>query len=93
MLRPCLELESIQVLAACRSYFFLGRALRCARIELGLRMCEARRGRRVGGTESNIHCGTALAGMIGIENSAARLWALVDLHIRASGISDSERKR
>jgi hypothetical protein len=80
-------------LAAGRSYFFLGRALRCARIELGLRMCEARRGRRVDGTESNVHCGTALAGTIGVENSAARLRALVDLRVRASGISDAERKR
>jgi len=85
--------ESNQFFAAGRSYFFLGPALRCYRIELGLRMCEAGRRRRVGGTESNVHCRTALAGTIGVENSAVRLCALEDLRVRPSGISDSERKR
>jgi hypothetical protein len=91
LLRLCLEVESIQFFAA--GYFFLGPAPRCYRIELGLRMCEARLRRRVGGTESNVQCRTALAGNIGVENSAVRLYALVDLRVRPSGISDSERKR
>jgi len=56
-------------------------------------MCEARRRRRVGGTESNVHCRTVLAGNIGVENSAVRLCAFVDSRVRLSGISDSERKR
>ena len=93
MFRLCLEVESIQFFASGRSYFFLGPALHCYRIELGLRMCEARRRRRVGGTESNVHCRTTLAGSVGIENSAVRLCAFVDLRVRPSGISDSERKR
>jgi hypothetical protein len=93
LFRLCLEVEPIQFFAAGRSYFFLGPALHRYRIELGLRMCEARRRRRVGGTESNVHCRTTLAGSIGIENSAVRLCALVDLRVRPSGISDSERKR
>jgi hypothetical protein len=85
--------ESIQVFAAGGSYFFRGPALRCYRIELGLRMCEARGRRRVDGTESNVQYHTALAGLIGIENSAVRLRALVHLRLRPSGVSDSERKR
>jgi hypothetical protein len=86
-------MEPIQFFAAGRSHFFLGPALHCYRIELGLRMCEARRRRRVGGTDSNVHCRTPLAGSIGVENSAVRLCALVDLRVRPSGFSDSERKR
>jgi hypothetical protein len=91
LLRLCLEVESIQFFAA--GYFFLGPAPRCYRIELGLRMCEARRRRRVDGTESNVQCRTALAGKIGVENSAVWLCAFVDLRVRPSGISDPERKR
>src|SRR5450631_366927 len=86
--RLCLELESIQFFAAGRSHFFLGPLLRCCRIELGLRMCEACRRRRVGGAESNVHCRTALAGTIGVERSAVWLCALVDLRVRPGGISD-----
>jgi hypothetical protein len=94
LLRLFLQAEPSRVFAAGRSYFFLGPALRCDRIELGLRMCEARRRRRIDdGTESNVHYRTALAGLIGVENSAVRLCALVDLRLRPSGVSDSERKR
>lgn len=94
MLRgPCLELESIQFFAAGRSYFFLGPLLRCYRIELGLRMREARRCRRVDGTESNVHFRTTLAGAISVESGAVWLCALVDLCVRPSGISYAERKR
>jgi hypothetical protein len=93
LLRLCLQAESIQFVAAGRSYFFLGTAPGCARIELGLRMCEARRCRGVGGTESNVHCRAALAGLICVENSAVRLCALVDLRVRASGISDYQQER
>jgi len=91
--RLCLELESIQFFAAGRSYFFLDPVLRCCRIELGLRVCEACRRPRVGGTESNVHCRTALAGTISVESGAVWLCALVDLRVRPGGISDSERKR
>jgi hypothetical protein len=85
--------ESIQVFEAGRSHFFLGPALRRCRIELGLRTCEARRRRRIGGTESNVYYRTAFARKISVENSAVRLPALVDLHVRPHGISDSEQKR
>ena len=49
--------------------------------------------RRVDGTESNLHYRAALAWLICVENSSVRLCALVDLRLRPSGISDSERKR